>query len=54
MTLRSDILARFTGESGAAPLFLPDLTLWHAWHRRARYAPVRLGMTSLCRKPPTT
>ena len=33
MTLRSDILARFTGEGGAAPLFLPDLTLWHAWHR---------------------
>ena len=33
MTLRSDILARFKGEGGAAPLFLPDLTLWHAWHR---------------------
>ena len=33
MTLRSDILARFTGEGGAAPLFLPDLTLWHTWHR---------------------
>ena len=33
MTLRSDILARFTGEGGATPLFLPDLTLWHAWHR---------------------
>ncbi len=33
MTLRSDILARFTGEDGGAPLFLPDLTLWHNWHR---------------------
>jgi hypothetical protein len=33
MTLRSNILARFKGEGGAAPLFLPDLTLWHAWHR---------------------
>jgi hypothetical protein len=33
MTLRSDILARFKSEGGAAPLFLPDLTLWHAWHR---------------------
>ena len=33
MTLHSDILARFKGEGGAAPLFLPDLTLWHAWHR---------------------
>jgi len=33
MTLRNDILARFTGAGGAAPLFLPDLTLWHNWHR---------------------
>jgi hypothetical protein len=32
MTLRSNILARFTGLGGAAPLFLPDLTLWHTWH----------------------
>ncbi len=33
MTLRSDILARFTGTGGSAPLFLPDLSLWHKWHR---------------------
>jgi hypothetical protein len=33
MTLRSDILARFTGEGSSGPLFLPDLTLWHKWHR---------------------
>ena len=33
MTLRSEILARFTGAGGSAPLFLPDLTLWHKWHR---------------------
>ena len=32
MTLRDDILARFTGEGGTTPLFLPDLTLWHKWH----------------------
>ena len=32
MTLRNDILARFTGTGGATPLFLPDLTLWHKWH----------------------
>ena len=32
MTLRNDILARFTGEGGTTPLFLPDLTLWHKWH----------------------
>ena len=43
MTLRNDILARFTGASGATPLFLPDLTLWHNWHRRARHTPAGLA-----------
>jgi hypothetical protein len=32
MTLRSDILSRFTGDAATAPFFLPDLTLWHKWH----------------------
>ena len=53
MTLHSDILARFSGEGGAAPLFLPDLTLWHAWHRE-RIHSRQPGVTSVCRKPPAT
>lgn len=32
MTLRDDVLARFTGGGGTTPLFLPDLTLWYKWH----------------------
>jgi hypothetical protein len=40
MALRNDILARFKGEGGAAPLFLPDLTLWHAWHHERDTLPL--------------
>ena len=43
MTLRNDILARFTGAGGTAPLFLPDLTLWQKWHHRAGHASGRLA-----------
>jgi hypothetical protein len=33
MTLKAEILARFSGESDGRPLYLPDLTLWYDWHR---------------------
>jgi hypothetical protein len=33
MTLKEEILARFSGESDGHPLYLPDLTLWYDWHR---------------------
>jgi hypothetical protein len=33
MTLKAEILARFSGESDGRPLHLPDLTLWYDWHR---------------------
>ena len=32
MTMRTDILSRFSGEGEAKPLYLPDLTLWYGWH----------------------
>ncbi len=32
MTYRAEILARFTGEGSGDVLYLPDLTLWYAWH----------------------
>lgn len=33
MTLKTDILARFSGEAGERPVYLPDLTLWYDWHQ---------------------
>ena len=33
MTLKAEILARFSGEADGLPLYLPDLTLWYDWHR---------------------
>ena len=47
MSLRSDILTRFTGEGGAAPLFLPDLTLWYEWHRERGTFPAGWGDITL-------
>jgi hypothetical protein len=32
MTMIAEILARFSGESDGRPMYLPDLTLWYAWH----------------------
>lgn len=37
----SAILHRFTGQPAAAPLFLPDLTLWYGWHDRRGTLPAR-------------
>lgn len=34
MTLKADILARFSGQASEHPLYLPDLTLWYNWHQR--------------------
>ncbi|MBD3306961.1 hypothetical protein GF339_11095, partial [candidate division KSB3 bacterium] len=39
MTTKADILARLAGNGTAAPLFLPDLTLWYAWHTRQHTLP---------------
>lgn len=32
MTLKAEILARFSGQASDSPIFLPDLTLWYDWH----------------------
>jgi hypothetical protein len=34
MTLKADILSRFSGEANERPLYLPDLTLWYEWHQK--------------------
>jgi hypothetical protein len=34
MTLKADILARFSGDAEGRPIYLPDLTLWYDWHHR--------------------
>ena len=44
MTLRSSILARFTGDAVASPPFLPDLTLWHKWHHERGTFPEGWGV----------
>lgn len=33
MTLKDDLLSRFSGETAGSPLFLPDLTTWYKWHQ---------------------
>lgn len=40
MTQPTNILDRFLSESGRAPLFLPDLTLWYDWHSSQGTLPV--------------
>jgi hypothetical protein len=32
MSIKTDLLARFTGQAGEGPMYLPDLTLWYEWH----------------------
>jgi hypothetical protein len=41
MTLKADILSRFSGGGGGGdiPLYLPDLTLWYDWHRKQNSLP---------------
>ena len=34
MTIRADILSRFSGEGNELPIYLPDLTLWYVWHHQ--------------------
>jgi hypothetical protein len=41
MSHRGEILARFSGTGGNTPLYLPDLTLWYAWHRGRATLPKR-------------
>jgi hypothetical protein len=40
-------LARFSGEGGEEPLYLPDLSLWYKWHRSQETLPVEWQMWSL-------
>lgn len=47
MTLRNEILARFTGTGDATPLYLPDLTLWHQWRHERGTFPAGWGDPSL-------
>jgi hypothetical protein len=39
MTPREELLARFAGEGGAAPYYLPDMTLWYASHKSRKTMP---------------
>jgi hypothetical protein len=41
MTLKADILARFSGEPSQRPLYVPDLTLWYDWHHNRGTLPQR-------------
>jgi hypothetical protein len=34
MTLKTEILSRFSGEADNQLLYVPDLTLWYDWHRK--------------------
>ena len=34
MSLKKEILSRFSGAAGERPLYLPDLTLWYDWHKQ--------------------
>ena len=47
MTHRTEILARFSGDAGVAPLYLPDLTLWYSWHRGRGTLPIEWEGLSL-------
>ena len=45
---RKEILTRFSGAGGdGRPLYLPDLSLWYAWHRRQNTLPAEWGDHSL-------
>lgn len=47
MTLRAEILSRFSGEASERPLYLPDLTLWYDWHRSRGILPAQWQNYSL-------
>ena len=47
MTLKAEILARFSGEADGRPFFLPDLTLWYDWHQSRDSLPDQWGDYSL-------
>jgi hypothetical protein len=47
MNWRKQVLARFAGEGGEAPLLLPDLTLWYKWHRSQETLPEEWQTCSL-------
>jgi len=41
MSLKSDLLSRFSADAEGTPLFLPDLTLWYSTHREKDTLPPR-------------
>ena len=47
MTFKSDILARFNGDTGSRPFYLPDLTLWYDWHTKKGTLPTPWQNASL-------
>jgi hypothetical protein len=47
MSYQSQILARFSGEPPAEPLYLPDLSLWYDWHQRQGTLPTQWADLSL-------
>lgn len=47
MTLKAEILSRFSGKASERPLYLPDLTLWYDWHQSRDTLPDRWNHYSL-------
>jgi hypothetical protein len=47
MTLKAEILSRFSGEVGERLLYLPDLTLWYDWNQSRGTLPDRWKQYSL-------
>lgn len=41
MSLKAELLARFSGEGDGNPLYLPDLTLWYPWQRKRNTLPAK-------------
>jgi hypothetical protein len=49
MTVKSDILARFSDEADGRPFYMPDLTLWYDWHVKRGTLPDKWSGYSLVR-----
>ena len=47
MTVKADILSRFSGAASEGPLYVPDLTLWYDWHHSRGTFPDRWKHHSL-------
>ena len=47
MTVKSELLARFTGQNDGQPVYLPDLSLWYAWYQKQGTLPEKWSHHSL-------